>query len=212
MFTCSWILGSRHGCVFQSGYFWGLWCIWSMEWITANLQWNCPRRTKPPWAPSYYQTYKCECFKVVAVVGPSSTLLNKMTWAYHLGPPFDCMDEKELQNGNFSMAFNKEHISTWHRIIKFCGSSVMSNKMFFLVIIVPSQVLLAICKGGQFHLQIDVNDSYCSNLGVLMAILQHFRSFQHYSQAEICCNFIVMAAAATLKILGFAPANVSLQL
>ncbi len=45
-----------------------------------------------------------------------------------------------------------------------------------------------------------------------MAILQHFRSFQHYSQAEICCNFIVMAAAATLKILGFAPANVSLQL
>jgi hypothetical protein len=75
--------------------------------------------------------------------------------------------------------------------------------MFFLVIIVPNQVLLAICKGGQFHLQIDVNDSYCSNLGVLMAILQHSRSFQHYSQAEICCNFIVIAAAATLKILGF---------
>jgi hypothetical protein len=67
----------------------------------------------------------------------------------------------------------------------------------------PSQVLFAICKGGQFHLQVDVKDSYCSNLGMLMAILQHLRSFQHYSQAEICCNFIVMAAAATLNILGF---------
>jgi len=74
--------------------------------------------------------------------------------------------------------------------------------MFFLVIIVPSQVLLAICKGGQFRL-IDVPDSYCSNVGVLMAILQHFRSFQHYSQAEICCNFIVMVAVAILKILCF---------
>jgi hypothetical protein len=67
----------------------------------------------------------------------------------------------------------------------------------------PKSSSMAICKGGQFHLQIDVNDSYCSNLGVLMATLQHFRSFQHYSQAEICCNFIVIAAAATLKILGF---------
>jgi hypothetical protein len=35
-----------------------------------------------------------------------------MTWVYHFGTPFDCMDEKELQNGNFTMAFNKEHIST----------------------------------------------------------------------------------------------------